>query len=61
MIIDHQKIALNNRLIFETITCNAEHIFNFELKDEAFFIYVNQGYHIAISPNEIIDVPEGNL
>jgi len=31
------------------------------LNDEAYFIYVNHGHHVAISPNEIIEVPEGNL
>jgi len=31
------------------------------LNDEAYFIYVNHGHHVAISPNEIVEFPEGNL
>jgi AraC-like DNA-binding protein len=61
MIVDHKKIESNQKVVFETITCNNETTFNFQLNDEAYFIYVNHGHHIAISPNEIIEVPEGNL
>ncbi len=61
MVLDHKKIEINQTVVFETIICNNETTFNFKLNDEAFFIYVNHGYHIAISPNEIVEVPEGNL
>jgi len=61
MVLDHKKIEISQRVVFETIICNTETTFNFQLNDEAYFIYVNHGHHIAISPNEIIEVPEGNL
>jgi AraC-like DNA-binding protein len=61
MVLDHKKIEINKELVFETIVCDTETTFNFQLNDEAYFIYVNQGHHVAISPNEVIDVPEGNL
>ena len=61
MVLDHKKIEINKQVVFETIICNTDTIFNFQLNDEAYFIYVNHGHHIAISPNEIIEVPEGNL
>lgn len=61
MILEHKKIEINQKDVFETIICNTESTFNFQLNDEAYFIYVNHGHHVAISPNEIIEVPEGNL
>ena len=61
MILEHKKIELHQKVVFETIICNTETTFNFQLKDEAYFLYVNHGHHVAISPNEIIEVPEGNL
>jgi AraC-like DNA-binding protein len=61
MVLEHKKIKLDNQLVFETIVCNTETTFNFQLNDEAYFIYVNHGRHVAISPNEVIEVPEGNL
>jgi len=61
MILEHKKIEVNHKVVFETIICNTNTTFNFQLNNEAFFIYVNHGYHVAISPNEIIEVPEGNL
>lgn len=61
MIVEHKKIEIDQKVVFETIICNTETTFNFQLNDEAYFIYVNHGHHIAISPNEVIEVPEGNL
>lgn len=61
MILEHKKIEINQKVVFETIICNTEYTFNFQLNDEAYFTYVNHGYHIAISPNQIVEVPEGNL
>jgi AraC-like DNA-binding protein len=61
MVLDHKKIEINKKVVFETIICNTDTTFNFQLNDEAYFIYVNHGHHVAISPNEIIEVPEGNL
>lgn len=61
MILEHKKIEVNQHVVFETILCNTDTTFRFQLNDEAYFIYVNHGHHIAISPNEIIEVPEGNL
>ena len=61
MVLDHKKIEINKQIVFETIICNTETTFNFQLNDEAYFTYVNHGHHVAISPNEIIEVPEGNL
>ena len=61
MILEHKKIEIDQKVVFETIICNTESTFNFHLNDEAYFIYVNHGRHIAISPNEIVEVPEGNL
>ena len=61
MVLDHKEIEFNQKVVFETITCNTDATFSFQLKDEAYFIYVNHGYHVAISPNEIIEVPEGDL
>jgi len=61
MILDHKKIEINKQIVFETVICNTDTTFNFSLNDQAYFIYVNHGHHIAISPNEIIEVPEGNL
>ncbi|MEM7105273.1 MAG: helix-turn-helix transcriptional regulator [Bacteroidota bacterium] len=61
MILDHKKIEINQNVVFETIICNTEATFNFLLNDEAYFTYVNHGHHVAISPNEIVEVPEGNI
>jgi AraC-like DNA-binding protein len=61
MVLAHKKIEINQQVVFETIVCNTETTFNFQLNDKAYFIYVNHGHHVAISPNEIIEVPEGNL
>ena len=61
MVLEHKKIEINQKVVFETIICNTESTFNFQLNDEAYFIYVNHGHHVAISPNEIVEVPEGNL
>ena len=61
MILEHKKIEINQQVVFENIICNTDTTFNFQLNDEAYFIYVNHGHHVAISPNEIIEVPEGNL
>ena len=59
MVLEHKKIEINQKVALETIICNTETAFNFQLNNEAYFIYVNHGHHIAISPNEIIEVPEG--
>jgi AraC-like DNA-binding protein len=61
MIVEHKKIEVNQKIALETIICNTETTFDFHLDDEAYFIYVNHGRHVAISPNELIEVPEGNL
>jgi AraC-like DNA-binding protein len=61
MVLEHKKIEIDKQVVFETITCNTETTFNFQLNDEAYFTYVNHGHHVAISPNEIVEVPEGNL
>ncbi|MEX0291055.1 MAG: helix-turn-helix transcriptional regulator [Flavobacteriaceae bacterium] len=61
MVLDHKKIEVSEKVVFETIICNTETTFNFQLNDDAYFIYVNHGHHVAISPNEIIEVPEGDL
>ena len=61
MIIDHKKIENNQKVVFETIVCNTDSTLNFRLNNEAYFTYVNHGHHVAISPNEIIEVPEGDL
>ena len=61
MIVEHKKIELDQRVIFETIVSNSEETFNFHLNDEAYFVHVKLGNHIAITPSEIMEVPEGNL
>jgi AraC-like DNA-binding protein len=61
MILEHKKIEINQKIVLETIICNTDTTFNFQLNDEAYFTYVNHGHHVAISPNEIIEVPEGDL
>ena len=61
MVLEHKKIEINQKVVFETIICNTETAFNFQLNDEAYFTFVNHGHHVAISPNEIIEVPEGDL
>ena len=61
MIVEHKKIEINQKVVFETIICNTETTLTFQLNDEAYFIYVNHGHHVAISPNEVIEVHEGNL
>src|SRR5210317_1357423 len=61
MVLEYKKIEINQKVVFETIVCNTDTTFNFKLNNEAYFIYVNHGHHVAISPNEIIEVPEGNL
>ena len=61
MVLEHEKIEIDQKVVFETIICNTESTFNFQLMNEAYFIYVNHGRHIAISPNEIVEVPEGNI
>src|SRR5210317_1985263 len=61
MVLDHKKIEINQQVVFETIICNTDTTFTFQLNDEAYFIYVKHGHHVAISPNEIIEVPEGDL
>jgi hypothetical protein len=61
MIVEHKKIEINQKVVFEAIICNSNTTFKFQLNDEAYFMYVNHGHHVAISPNEIFEVPEGNL
>ena len=61
MITNHQKIRIDEKVVFETITCDSETTLNFNLEGETYFTYVKNGSHTAISPNEIIDVEEGNL
>jgi AraC-like DNA-binding protein len=61
MIVEHKKIEIDQQIVFETIICNTETTLSFQLNDEAYFFYVRHGHHVAISPNEIVEVPEGNL
>lgn len=61
MILEHKKIEHHNRLVLETLISDREETFNFHLKDEAYFIHVEHGHHVAITPSEIMEVPEGNL
>ncbi len=61
MIVDHKKIAYENKLVFETIVADSEHTLNFHLEDEAYFLHVQHGHHTAITPSEVAEVTEGNL
>ena len=61
MIIEHKKIEQEKKVVFETIVSDSQDTFNFRLIDEAYFIHVKHGNHIAITPSEVIEVPEGNL
>ncbi|MFY0674790.1 MAG: helix-turn-helix transcriptional regulator [Bacteroidia bacterium] len=61
MITKHEKIDFNGKLAFETISTDADQIFNFKLEKEAYFVHVKHGNHTAITPSEVIEVTEGNL
>jgi hypothetical protein len=61
MIIEHKKIESDKKVVFETIVSDCRDTFNYHLKDEAYFIHIKHGNHIAITPSEVIEVPEGNL
>ncbi|MCB9304866.1 MAG: helix-turn-helix transcriptional regulator [Lewinellaceae bacterium] len=61
MIIEHKKIEKNKKVVFETIVSDSRDTFNFRLKDEACFVHVKHGTHVAISPSEVMELPEGNL
>lgn len=61
MIIEHKKIELDQKVVFETIVSDAPDTFNYRLEDEACFIHVKHGKHIVITPSEVMEVPEGNL
>ena len=61
MIIEHKKIELNNRIVFEAIISDTPHKFSYPLQNEACFIYVKQGKNTVFTPDEIVEIPEGNL
>lgn len=61
MIIEHKKIKHDQKVVFETIVSDSPDTFNYHLEDEAYFIHVKHGNHIAITPSEVMEVPEGNL
>jgi AraC-like DNA-binding protein len=61
MIINHKKISSGEKLVFETIVSDSRETFNYHLEDEAYFIHVKHGNHVAITPSEVMEVPEGNL
>ena len=61
MIIEHKKIAFDQHLVFETLVSDSPETLHFHLKDEAYFIHVKHGSHVAITPSEVMEVPEGNL
>ena len=61
MIVEHKKIEYNKKVVFETIVSDSQDTFNYRLIDEAYFIHVKHGNHIAITPSEVMEVPEGNL
>jgi AraC-like DNA-binding protein len=61
MIIEHKKIEFDKKVVFEMIVSDSRDTFNYHLKDEAYFIHVKHGTHIAITPSEVMEVPEGNL
>ncbi|MEP4093408.1 helix-turn-helix transcriptional regulator, partial [Reichenbachiella sp.] len=50
-----------DKLVFETIKTNDRQTLNFHLSNEACFLHVKHGRHIAITPSEVVEVPEGNL
>ena len=43
------------------IISNVPQRFSYPLENEACFIHVKQGHHIAFTPDEIVKIPEGNL
>lgn len=59
MIIEHKKIELDNKVVFETIISGSPDTFNYYLQDEAYSIYVKTGSHIAITSSEVMEVIEG--
>ncbi|MFY0690056.1 MAG: helix-turn-helix transcriptional regulator [Cyclobacteriaceae bacterium] len=61
MILEHRKIENEEKVVFETIKANNQQTLNFHLTDEACFVHIKHGKHIAITPSEVIEVPEGNL
>jgi AraC-like DNA-binding protein len=61
MIVEHKKIEYDKKVVFETIVSDSQDTFNYRLKDEAYFIHVKHGNHIAITPSEVMEVTEGNL
>ena len=61
MVIDQKHISSGDRVVFESITADAAHSFSYPLHDEAFFIHVKQGHNIAYTPDEIVEVSEGEL
>ncbi len=61
MIIEHKKIEQDKKVVFETFVSDSQDTFNFRLKDEACFVHVKHGNHVAITPSEVMEVPEGNL
>ena len=61
MVIDHKKIEHQGRVVFETITTDKPHTFSYPLIDEACFIHVKHGSNTALTPDEIVEVNEGEL
>ena len=61
MITENKRIELNKKVVFETLVANAPDTFSYRLNNEAFFIHVEFGSHVAMTPSEVIEVPVGNL
>ena len=61
MIIEHKTIEYNEKVVFEIFVSDSKDTFNFRLKDEAYFVHLIHGNHVAITPSEVMEVPEGNL
>ncbi len=61
MVTNHKKIELNGKTFFETITGTSPNNFNYPLKDQIFFINIKQGNNVAITGDQVVEIPEGNL
>ena len=54
MIIEHKKIEYNEKVVFEIFVSDSEDTFNFRLKDEAYFVHLIHGNHVAITPSDLM-------
>lgn len=61
MILQHKKISLGDKVVFESILADSPQSFSYPLQDEACFIHVKQGSQVAFTPDEIVEISEGNL